>query len=109
VHRHAGASHVSVDARIMAGSLVVRIRDNGYGMSGPARPDGPIRFGVGIAGMRARLEQFDGGLRIRTGRGGTVVVARVPVSGGRQPPPAAGRLRMMWVSDPTEADSETLT
>jgi signal transduction histidine kinase len=109
VHRHAGASHVSVDARIMSGRLVVRIRDNGNGMSAPARPDGPIRFGVGIAGMRARLEQFGGDLRIRTGGGGTVVVARVPVSGGRPPLPGAGTLRMSWRSGPTGVDTEVLT
>jgi two-component system, NarL family, sensor kinase len=106
VHRHAGASQVSVDARIMSGRLIVRIRDNGYGMSGLARTDGPIRLGVGIAGMRARLEQFGGGLSIRTGRRGTVVVARVSVSGGRHLPPVASRLRMMWVPDPAEADGK---
>ena len=38
VHRHADASHVSVDARIMSERLVVRIRDNGHGMTGAARP-----------------------------------------------------------------------
>jgi two-component system, NarL family, sensor kinase len=101
VHRHAGASHVSVDARTMSGRLVVRIRDNGYGMAGP---DGPVRFGVGIAGMRARLEQFGGDLRIRTGRAGTVVVASVPIPSAGRAPPRAGRLRMVRLSDPAEAN-----
>jgi two-component system NarL family sensor kinase len=106
VHRHASASHVSVDARITSRYLVVRIRDNGHGMVGP---DGPIRFGVGVAGMRARLEQFDGDLRIRTGRSGTVVVAMVPVpSAGRAPLPA-GRLRMPWLSGPAKADGQALS
>src|SRR5262249_24781659 len=73
VHRHAGASHVFVHARIRAGRLVVRIRDNGRGMASATRPGEPIRFGVGIGGMRARLEQFSGDLRIRTGPGGTSV------------------------------------
>jgi two-component system, NarL family, sensor kinase len=109
VHRHASASHVSVDARIMSGHLTVRIRDNGHGMAAPLRLDGPIRFGVGIAGMRARLEQFGGGLRIRTSRGGTVVVARVPVSGVGLPPPGTGLRRMSWRSGPTESDNEALT
>ena len=109
VHRHAGASHVSVDARIMSGRLVVRIRDNGHGMAGLARPDGPIRFGVGIAGMRARLEQFGGDLRIRTGRGGTVVLAMVPVPGAGRAPPRAGRLRMPWLSGPAKADGGALS
>ena len=106
VHRHADASHVSVKARIMSGRLVVRIRDNGHGMAGPARPDGPIRLGVGIAGMRARLEQFGGSLRIRTGRGGTSVVAMVPVPGAGRASPRAGRLRMPWLSGRAKADGE---
>jgi two-component system, NarL family, sensor kinase len=109
VHRHADASHVSVKARIMAGRLVVRIRDNGQGMKGREQPDGPIRFGVGVAGMRARLEQFGGSLKIRTGRGGTVVVASVPVSSGSQPPPGAEFLRMPWRSGLPKADGEALS
>ena len=106
VHRHADASHVSVNARIMSGRLIVRIRDNGHGMTGAARPDGPIRLGVGVAGMRARLEQFGGSLRIRTGRGGTSVVAMVPISGAGRASPRAGRLRMPWLSGRAKADGE---
>lgn len=109
VHRHAGASHVSVDARIMSGRLIVRICDNGYGISDPARPDGPIRLGVGIAGMRARLEQFGGNLKIRTGRGGTSILAMVPVRRTGHVLPSASRLRMPWQSPPAEADGDTLT
>ncbi|MBD2746639.1 hypothetical protein IC232_07980 [Microvirga sp. BT688] len=106
VHRHAGASHVSVNARIMSGRLIVRIRDNGHGMAGAVRPDGPIRLGVGVVGMRARLEQFGGDLMIRSGRSGTCVVALVPVTRAGRALPRAGRLRMQWLSDPTEADGE---
>jgi two-component system, NarL family, sensor kinase len=109
VHRHAGASHVSVKARFASGRLIVRIRDNGRGMVGSARPDGPIRFGVGVAGMRARLEQFGGSLRIRTGRGGTSILAMVPVRGAGRAWPSAGRLRMPWQSAPAEADGGTLS
>ncbi|WP_457091941.1 sensor histidine kinase [Microvirga sp. P5_D2] len=80
VHRHANASQVSVDARIASGRLMVRIHDNGRGMKHPGRSDGPVRLGVGIVGMRARLEQFGGNLRIRTGPGGTSIMAVLPVS-----------------------------
>jgi signal transduction histidine kinase len=104
VHRHADASRVSVNARIMSGRLLVRIRDNGHGMTGAARPDGPIRMGVGVAGMRARLEQFGGSLRIRTGQGGTSILAMIPVRRAGRAPPRAGRLRMRGLSDPAEAD-----
>lgn len=84
VHRHADASHVSVDARITSGRLVVRIRDNGRRIGSPAQPEDPVRLGVGIAGMRARLEQFGGELRIKFSPGGTSIIALLPAS-------AAGR------------------
>jgi signal transduction histidine kinase len=106
VHRHAGASRVSVIARIMSKRLIIRIRDNGRGMGGSARPDGPIRLGVGVTGMRARLEQFGGSLKIRTSRGGTCVVAMIPMARAGRAPQRASRLRMMWQSDSTEADGE---
>jgi signal transduction histidine kinase len=109
VHRHAGASHVSVDARIVSGRLVVRIRDNGRGITGAARLEGPIRLGVGVAGMRARLEQFDGELRIRTGRGGTSIVAMVPIRGTGRASSRAGSLRMPWLSSRDKADGQALS
>jgi signal transduction histidine kinase len=109
VHRHAGASHVSVWARILSRRLVVRIRDNGHGMASAARPDRPIRLGVGVAGMRARLEQFGGSLRIRTGRGGTSILALVPIRGGGRAPPRARRLRMPWLSGRAKADGTALS
>lgn len=80
VHRHADASRVSIRARITANRLVVRIRDDGHGIGGATSSDAPIRFGVGIPGMRARLKQFGGDLRIRSGRSGTTIVANIPLS-----------------------------
>ncbi|WP_195904259.1 sensor histidine kinase [Microvirga lotononidis] len=106
VHRHAGASRVSVDARIQSGRLVVRIRDNGYGMVGRDRTDGPVRLGVGIAGMRARLEQFGGDLKIRTGPRGTSIIAIVPVAAAGQARTHARRLLHPWLSRPAKADRE---
>ncbi|MBF9197817.1 sensor histidine kinase [Microvirga terrestris] len=108
VHRHANATRVSVTARILSGRFIVRIRDNGHGMGGSARSDGPIRLGVGVAGMRARLEQFGGSLRIWTGRKGTSILAMVPVRGARLTLPSASRLRMPWRSRPAEVDGDTL-
>ncbi|MCU4179856.1 histidine kinase [Bosea sp. BH3] len=80
VHRHASAKHVAVDARMSLGRLVVRIRDDGHGMARRGSDDRQVRFGVGIPGMRARLKQFGGDLRIKTGLRGTSVIAIVPLS-----------------------------
>jgi two-component system NarL family sensor kinase len=86
VHRHAGASQVHVGARFVAGRLVVRVRDDGRGMAVPEGLHGRHRMGVGIPGMHARLRQFGGDLKIRTGPGGTSLLAYVPVSGSSQVP-----------------------
>ncbi|WP_460666786.1 sensor histidine kinase, partial [Kribbella swartbergensis] len=106
VHRHAGASRVSVDARIRSGRLVVRIRDNGHGMTDRDQPAGPVRLGVGIAGMRARLEQFGGNLRIRSGPGGTSVIAVVPVTVAGRALTQARRMLDPWLPGSTRVDGE---
>lgn len=75
VHRHASASHVSIDLRWIRGRVHVTITDNGRGAD-----RSPLRPGVGIYGMKARARQFGGDLKIRTGPHGTkihVVVDRV--------------------------------
>lgn len=105
VHRHAGASTVSVNARILSGWLVVCIRDNGRGMVAQDRAEERVRLGVGVAGMRARLEQFGGGLRIRSGPGGTCVVAMTPVPGATgRAPSRTGRLRMLGPAATSKVD-----
>jgi PAS domain S-box-containing protein len=70
VHRHAYASHVSVDLRWVAGRLHVIVTDNGRGAEG--KQEEPVfRPGVGIYGIRARARQFGGDLKIQTGPHGT--------------------------------------
>lgn len=80
VHRHAHATRISLKIRIGANRLVMQVRDDGRGMR-PAEPrSAKIKLGVGILGMRARLKQFGGDLRIRTGPQGTTVSATLPLS-----------------------------
>src|SRR5262245_13445152 len=57
VHRHAFASHVSVDLRWVAGRLHVMVTDNGRGTKGK-QEEPTFRPGVGIYGIRARARQF---------------------------------------------------
>ena len=79
VHRHAGASQVSVGVKLVGERLVVRIRDDGRGIRGADNPAGRRKMGVGIPGMHARLQQFGGALKIKTGTGGTSLLAYVPL------------------------------
>jgi two-component system, NarL family, sensor kinase len=102
VHRHAGASQVHVGAKVVAGRLVVRVRDDGRGMPMPDGAAVRLRMGVGIPGMHARLQQFGGDLKIRTGSRGTSLLAYVPVPGASQvstpslPLRIGSRFRATW-------------
>jgi two-component system, NarL family, sensor kinase len=80
VHRHAGASQVHVGVKRVAERLVVRVRDDGRGMTRVDRSASRQKMGVGIPGMHARLQQFGGDLKIRTRSGGTSLLAYVPLS-----------------------------
>ena len=78
VYRHAGATEVEVSLVTGEGQLAAQISDNGRGIpvaSGGA--EAPL--GVGIPGMRARVEQLGGALRIASDATGTVVAATLPI------------------------------
>jgi PAS domain S-box-containing protein len=86
VHRHASASHVSVDLRRIAGRLHLIVTDDGRSMGSKSEHEerAPFRPGVGIRGIRARVREFGGDLRIRMGTRGTTVHAVVPVGHARR-------------------------
>ena len=64
IHRHAAASEVDIDLRIDAGSVWLRIDDNGRGGIDDGLP------GNGLRGIRERLAPLGGRLDIRSPRGG---------------------------------------
>jgi two-component system NarL family sensor kinase len=80
VQRHAMASRVSLVLRQRAGRVLLRVSDNGKGITDATAGGEPQRFGVGIRGMRARLKQFGGELRIKTKSSGTTLIAVVPLT-----------------------------
>ncbi len=67
--RHAGASRVTVSARVDGGRLAIRVSDDGRG-AGPA----PVP-GSGISGMRERAAVLGGTLTTGDAPGGGFVVA----------------------------------
>jgi signal transduction histidine kinase len=82
VHRHSGASNVRVSFQCLPENLVLEIRDNGHGIP----PDRLSRLqqtsaetGVGLAGMRERLHEMNGGLEMESGAHGTSMRAIVPL------------------------------
>jgi signal transduction histidine kinase len=82
VYRHASATCVSINFRRVGKRLGLVIRDDGQGADEAFvhRNGNPLRSGVGIPGMIARMQQFGGNLDIHSGPYGTAVHATVPVA-----------------------------
>lgn len=75
VVKHAQATSVDVQLRLVGERLELEVRDNGVG----ARPgEGPPGHGVG--NMRARAEQMGGSLELRGAAPGTRLVVQVPLA-----------------------------
>jgi signal transduction histidine kinase len=77
VHRHAHAGHVKVNLAEEDGQIELSIRDDGRGIS-PEFANGSFR-GVGLQGMRHRVERLGGIFSIRRLKHGTRLLARVPL------------------------------
>ncbi len=80
VLRHSGSHTAQIRIRSDDGTVALMVRDEGKGI-GRRRfaKAGTQEQGVGIAGMRERLQQLGGVLEVRPLHHGTEVSARVPV------------------------------
>jgi signal transduction histidine kinase len=82
IHRHSGSVSAAVRLTRQADRVVLQVRDSGRGI-GPAllstSSDDFRSLGVGIPGMRQRIRQLGGELRISSSSRGTIVTATVPV------------------------------
>ncbi|MEV7808887.1 sensor histidine kinase [Microbispora sp. NPDC088329] len=75
VIRHSGAAHASVVVHVNEADVLVRVRDDGRGVSGD-----DVRAGNGIAGMTERVEAMSGTITAAPADGrGFVVEARLPL------------------------------
>jgi two-component system, NarL family, sensor kinase len=82
VHRHSGTSEVVVRFRQEAQVVTLEVRDFGRGIPGEllTRMGDPSRHsGVGLAGMRERLNELNGGFEIEAANPGTRLLAVVPL------------------------------
>jgi signal transduction histidine kinase len=76
VHRHAQALHVQMALTLRGGMLELVVRDDGVGI--PLEHDLEESHGVGLLGMRHRVERLGGQFAIRRLKHGTKIVASVP-------------------------------
>jgi len=79
VFRHSGASEAWVTLVKDDSQLVGTVRDNGKGIADGVMEGRPDRIGVGIGGMRQRVKEYGGDLRIGNANPGTFVEVTVPI------------------------------
>jgi len=85
VSRHSGSGTASVRLERRNGEVFLTIADCGHGLPGRKTLDGPVelaQMGVGIPGMRQRLQQLGGRLELESDDRGTIVRAVVPLTNG---------------------------
>jgi PAS domain S-box-containing protein len=79
VYRHSGSQDVRIDLHQQADRVIVRVRDFGKGIESGLVTGLQLPVGVGIGGMRERLKQFGGELRVLRAEPGTLVEAIIPL------------------------------
>jgi signal transduction histidine kinase len=79
VFRHSGAKNCWIGLKQESGRLTVTVRDNGKGVDESVMEFRPDRIGMGIGGMRQRIKEFDGELRLENVKPGTLVEVIVPM------------------------------
>jgi PAS domain S-box-containing protein len=88
VHRHSGSKTAEIRLERTSGVLALLISDSGHGFRMSSDSGQLQSLGVGIAGMKARIEQLGGKLDIRSTGNGTTVSAMIPVRGAEHASPA---------------------
>lgn len=78
VFRHSGASKASVLLTKGESEVACLVRDDGKGITEDVREFKPEIIGVGIAGMRQRVKEFDGELQLRNANPGTLIEITIP-------------------------------
>jgi signal transduction histidine kinase len=86
IHRHSGSPSVEIQFKLSGGEAMLIVRDFGHGI--PETLEGfranGSQPGVGLSGMRERINDLGGKFEIRSDVHGTAVIVRVPVPSAKQ-------------------------
>ena len=80
VFRHSGARKARVGLLKSENQIVVTVQDDGKGVAEHIIEFRPGSIGIGIGGMRQRVKEFGGEVRLRNSNPGTLVEVMIPIS-----------------------------
>jgi len=78
MYRHSGARHGRVSLTETDGRIAVTVSDDGKGIDEEVTQLRPESIGVGIGGMRQRVRELGGNLRLANANPGTIVEVVIP-------------------------------
>ncbi len=78
VHRHSGSPEARITFVCHPDQIELQIADSGHGIPTTVRQQGNYGLGVGIPGMRLRVQQLGGTLEFESGRYGSTLSVAVP-------------------------------
>ena len=81
VFRHSGAKNACVTLKSGEGFVAVSVRDNGKGIPDDIATFRPGSVGVGVGGMRQRVKEFGGELKLMNADPGTLLEVIIPYVG----------------------------
>jgi signal transduction histidine kinase len=96
VFRHAEATEATVQLEARDGQACISIVDNGKGI-GSSDELHPASYGIGVMGIKQRVEEFGGSLTLRNTGAGTSVEVRIPLPVPPQQVPAIPRFSKLSV------------
>ena len=94
VYRHAKARRACIRLVLTENQIVVTVCDDGKGLPDAVADFEAAKIGIGIAGMRQRVKELGGELRLRNGNPGTVLEAVIPSKAAA--PRSAEQLTPSW-------------
>ena len=83
IHHHSGSSFVNIQLQQVAGAVILEVKDNGKGIPPQvleSLKQASANMGVGLAGMRERVNELGGWLDVQSNTGGTTIKVSIPVA-----------------------------